>query len=241
MSYITLSVVGLVTMAPEILDADHLILPEGVNRETLQTLILTETAELEVMYPEPVTMAAVVKAWSTARKPSWERMLAALSEEYNPLHNYDRHEVEEHTDTDADTDGGTVTHKRTGTEATAKTGTEAFSGESTNQGTSTGSVAGYNANTLADADKTVNSGSGQDSGTTTHNTTDTTTHNTTDTETRNLTRERTNEGGRNLHAYGNIGVTTSAQMLAGELEVRQTDIYRIITTEFIRYFCLLVY
>lgn len=273
MSYLTLSTLGLYNQDPTILDAEHLLIPEGVNLETLQTLILTETAELEVMYPEPVTMAAVVKAWSTARKPSWERMLAALTEEYNPLHNYDRHETEEHDDTDTDDDTGTVTRQKSGTEASAKTGTEAnartgterlaktgtisFEGEQANGGTQTGAVAGYNGTAMADKDQTTTATVGTDAGTTTHNTTDTTTHgttdtithnttdtithNTTDTETRNLFRERTNEGSRSLHAYGNIGLTTSAQMLTGELEVRKTDIYRIICDEFTRYFCLLVY
>lgn len=43
------------------------------------------------------------------------------------------------------------------------------------------------------------------------------------------------------HLYGNIGVTTAAQMIQGELEIRRNDIYNIITNEFRRRFCLLVY
>lgn len=43
------------------------------------------------------------------------------------------------------------------------------------------------------------------------------------------------------HLYGNIGVTTAAQMIEGELEIRRNDIYNIITNEFRRRFCLLVY
>lgn len=43
------------------------------------------------------------------------------------------------------------------------------------------------------------------------------------------------------HLYGNIGVTTAAQMIDGELEIRKNDIYNIITNEFRRRFCLLVY
>ena len=43
------------------------------------------------------------------------------------------------------------------------------------------------------------------------------------------------------HMYGNIGVTTAAQMIDGELEIRKNDIYNIITNEFRRRFCLLVY
>lgn len=43
------------------------------------------------------------------------------------------------------------------------------------------------------------------------------------------------------HLYGNIGVTTAAQMIDGELEIRRNDAYNIITNEFRRRFCLLVY
>lgn len=43
------------------------------------------------------------------------------------------------------------------------------------------------------------------------------------------------------HMFGNIGVTTAAQMIEGELTIRRNDIYNIITNEFRRRFCLLVY
>lgn len=286
---IQLSVLGLYQYDPTILDADHFLLPAGVDRETLLPLILTESAELEVMYPNPQTLGAVIKAWSAARRPAWERIKAALEAEYNPIHNYDRTEEEEHESTDTDTDTGTVTRKKTGTvelegsgadtfkrtgteataktgtEATAKTGTEEYESEQTASGNSTNQVTGYNASTMADKDKTVTNDSGAGSGTTTHNTTDTTTHNTTDTithnttetstkgskdtqthnttdtETRNLSRGHSGEGNRTLHVFGNIGVTTAAQMISGELDIRQTDIYHIITREFVKYFCILVY
>lgn len=41
--------------------------------------------------------------------------------------------------------------------------------------------------------------------------------------------------------YGNIGVTTSQQMLAAEVEVSRLNIIDIITKDFKREFCLLVY
>ena len=41
--------------------------------------------------------------------------------------------------------------------------------------------------------------------------------------------------------YGNIGVTTSAQMLEGELEIRKQDLISIIVREFKENFCIMVY
>lgn len=281
MSSITLSVLGMYRIKPEILGPDNLLLPDGVDRDTLLPLILAESAELETAYPNPDLFATVCRAWSTARRPSWERMLLALTEEYNPLHNYDRQETEAtedhetHDQTDAQRGTvsreyagsdtvertGTDSNAKTGTEALKKTGTDSYSEEQTSSGNTTKQVTGYNASALADNDKSVTSGTGTGSSTNTHNTTDTTTHNTTDTtthnttdttthdttdtETRNLTTSqdggRDSRGSRTLHVAGNIGVTTSAQMLAGELDIRATDIYHIIMREFVRYFCLLVY
>lgn len=45
----------------------------------------------------------------------------------------------------------------------------------------------------------------------------------------------------NAHLYGNIGVTTSAQMLEGELEIRKQDLISIIVREFKEAFCIMVY
>lgn len=45
----------------------------------------------------------------------------------------------------------------------------------------------------------------------------------------------------NAHLYGNIGVTTSAQMLKGELEIRKQDLISIIVREFKESFCIMVY
>lgn len=45
----------------------------------------------------------------------------------------------------------------------------------------------------------------------------------------------------NAHLYGNIGVTTSAEMLKGELEIRKQDLISIIVREFKENFCIMVY
>lgn len=43
------------------------------------------------------------------------------------------------------------------------------------------------------------------------------------------------------HMYGNIGVTTAAQMLQGERDISAYDVYMAITDEFKRKFCVCVY
>lgn len=43
------------------------------------------------------------------------------------------------------------------------------------------------------------------------------------------------------HMYGNIGVTTAAQMLQGERDINDYDVYWAITQEFKHRFCIMVY
>ena len=122
-------------------------LPEGIDRETLKTNLLAETAELELLYQNPDTMKVLIEAWAKSMQRPWERMLLALNEEYNPLHNYDRTEEWEDTGEGSSTRGtnanGTNTRQNAGwnpgagladaeKETSNTTGTETFAGESTN-------------------------------------------------------------------------------------------------------------
>lgn len=206
------------------LDAQFFTLPEELTEEdraALNALILSESAELETLYPEPATLCAVVSAWSHARVSAWERIYAALTAEYNPVHNYDRFEVETGTDT------GTRTETHTGTRS--ETETEDIEDEASD--TATGKVTGFNTSSLTDDKQTVSSGTGRRD----RDATKQETRNLSDGETRNLANSR------NLHAYGNIGVTTAVTMIKEDLDLRKTDMLRIIAEEFKDYFCLQIY
>ena len=50
-----------------------------------------------------------------------------------------------------------------------------------------------------------------------------------------------NTGKHSGHLYGNIGVTTAAQMLTEERELYKWDVYSAITQEFKEKFCVMVY
>lgn len=226
------------------LDSDHLLLPESFSNQDryhLVQMLLAETAELECVYPEPTTMQTVVRAWSGARLPAWERMDAALTEEYNPLHNYDRHETESGTDT------GTVRDQEaediqddTSSSSTGQSSNTSNTSTTTSD-TLTNQVTGYNSNTFADSKKDIKAGSETGSGTQSGSDSQSVTGSTTRDRDVDRTQTRNLANSRQLHVYGNIGVTTSAQMLLGEIDVRKYDIFRIIIDEFTRYFCLMVY
>ena len=104
------------------------------------------------------------------------------------------------------------------TDTKSGTGTGTRSASSTR----TGKVAGYNSESLVNKDSDVTSGSGQNSATTS--------------ESGSGTAHR--EG----RAHGNIGVTTSQQMLESELNIApRLDIYDWIAEEFKHEFCLMLY
>ena len=155
----------------------------------------------------------MIKAWATVRNPAWAKMLTALTESYSPISNYNR------------TEYWTDTHNLTDT--TEHHGTSSGSSQSSGSGTDTGTVAGYNSTDWVNKDKMARSESGSVS--TTGASDSMNTHRDTGTMTRAGS------------VSGNIGVLTNQKMIQEELELRQTDIYRIIINEFIKMFCLGVY
>jgi hypothetical protein len=172
------------------------------------------------------------------------------------------------TDTDART--GTETLNRTGTDTNTASGSDRNSGSSsstdTNSGTDTvnNKVTGYDSNTLVTHDSSdtihghVVTNAAQGSNTQQYGRVDTQEHNTQDQNTLNtletfvhgktdtlshgekIEHEGTSE--RTMLAYGNIGVTTSQEMLTQELELAKIiEVIPIIIESFKNRFCLMVY
>ena len=102
--------------------------------------------------------------------------------------------------------------------------TKTGSGQQSSTGnyTETNKVAGYNSESLANKDQRTGSNSGSQTASTSETGADT--------------------NHREGRAHGNIGVTTSQQMLTQELEVApKTDIYDWIAEDFKNEFCLMIY
>lgn len=93
----------------------------------------------------------------------------------------------------------------------------------TGGGTSTEKKAGYNDTSLVTASEITNA----------------TSNSGTNNEANNKTENNNNS--HKGHMYGNIGVTTAAQMIQGERDISAYDVYMAITDEFKRKFCVCVY
>lgn len=214
----TLSLLGMLQLAPDLIGSTIFPLPTGLQHEILDPLLLAETAELEILYPEPNTLGTVITAWAASRGPAWARMAAALNAEYNPIHNYDRSE--------------TWTEERQG-EDNREGSSERDTGSTTtgsDEASLTSDRAGYNsAAANAPSSKDTSSGS---------STTDLAGSQDDSWEEASTKSESSSRTGR---ISGNIGVLTNQAMIGAELELRKLDIYRLIVQEFKTMFCLGVY
>ena len=109
---------------------DLMQIPQALDRNVLIDNLLAETAELEVLYPNPVVFKNLVGVWSQKNIDVWNRLYATTQYDYNPIENYNRYE------TGSDGSTGTTTHSGTDTttETTTHGGTDGRTETLTNGG-----------------------------------------------------------------------------------------------------------
>lgn len=216
-------------------------LPPGIDKDTLVNNIMLRGGEFEVVYSNPDFYKSAIGLWSNKHYRTFEKWINALNIDYNPLENYDR--MEEWSDSGSRTNTGTVSdsgiRKNTGTQSTESSGKDNFKGSGNS--TSSDEISAYNSNSFQnDKKNTTNSSNSSETNTTANNTrTDNLSESNSNTRTDNLS-EKTNSD-RKGRAHGNIGVTTSQQMLQSELDIAKWNIYEQITDLFLSEFCIMVY
>lgn len=211
----------------------NLHVPTGISVNVLRKWILHKCGNLACMYTNLDYLKLAIGLWSDAHQWEWMKLYGTTNLTYNPIWNKDGTITETHvhgakTNQDAyGQDSETVQYG-----ATEKTKTNgARSGETIN------SVQGFNSANYVPSDKT-NTTDAQSvdteadaihSDTSTRQArTDTHTEQTyTDTDTRIET--------------GNIGITTTQQMIKEEREISEFSIYDYIADDFKREFCVMVY
>ena len=227
----TVSLLGLSRINPDILS--DLVLPDGIDADLVKDNLIAETAELEVIYPDALFMQSMIGRWSQKELPIWTRLYKTTLLDYNPIENYDR--MEEWTE--GENSARSVDAETTGNSTTDSTGSTNTSGTTTAGDTGQKFVSAYNELDFTPTEKNTDTQSGS-SDTEQHEegnvkvktAADTTTN---ETEKRDLVRS-----GR---THGNIGVTTSQQMIESEREVSLYNIIDVIITSFKNRFCLQIY
>ena len=192
------------------------------TRELLINNILLECGGLETVYPEITFLKQAIGVWSEKELPTWERIYNAMMAEYDPIENYNRNESITVTEDGED--------KHSGNDVSANSGTDSFA--NTPATTTTEKVTGYDSGSLVDRSQIVEGGTS--SGTQTYGGTNTFTHG------EKIKRDNKVITSGNIH--GNIGVTTSQQMLEQEIEIApKLNVMDYICISFRERFCLLVY
>ena len=310
---------------------DLMQIPEALDKPTLIDNLLSETAELEVLYPNPVVFKNLVGVWSAKQIDIWNRLYATTQYEYNPIENYNRYETGSEggtgrtthsgTDTTADTttfggtdgrtesimQGGSDTNTRQmaeggnttvtgqkaegGTQGESTTAQMALGGSDVVTGADTKGhwIAGFDSTPSGQDDGLVKQTRDQDDATTTtaygktesdtgsktttfgktESESDTTAYGKTESEsdttaygkTENVTEQKTygqtiqkagnmthgeqidtsNTGSHEIHAHGNIGVTTTQKLIREQRDIDLFNLYDIIIEDFKMRFCILIY
>lgn len=246
----TLSLMGMYEYDHTILDFFHY--PdkwETADKDVFVNKLLLDTAELEVLYPDTDIFKTAIKYWSAAEVQNWNKLYDTTVLKYNPIWNKDGTvtETEKHIKnnnyTDV-TDGTIADHSSTnGSQNTETSGNE--NTNTTNNTNEKNYVFGFNSESAAQSGQTVtddtgntNTGRSENSNTNSSANTDATTTNNTNfkhDEKENIDREYTRT------EQGNIGITTTQQMINEEREVDKFNLMDYIIDRFKQRFCLLVY
>ena len=205
---------------------DNMTLPEGVDKQLVVDRILFKYGKTPLFSPDPTVMKYYIEQWSKRKAPLWTRFKTAIDTKYDPLWNYDRTETHEET---IEHGLNITTSDDTKYDTTTSTSDDLKHGLKMENKISADNASTYQPDTMSE-----NSGTDERDIIEEHKGTDerdiTEAHSGQDTTT------------RSIRAFGNIGVTTSQQMLQSELDlIPSLDIIEFIADDFRSEFCLDLY
>lgn len=208
----------------------NMTLPEDIDKDTLVENILLRGGEFEVLYADPYFLKDAIGLWSRKWNRTFTKWAEALAIEYSPLENYDR--KEDYTDTtnrgltsNGRKDSGnkrtfnntdTTTPHTTITEETKVSAFDSSDYQPSQQVTTTPSGTG---------DSVAHTGYIND-------------------EYGEGVSSKETENNKLVHdgrIHGNIGVTTSQQMLEAELSISEWNLYEHMTDLFLSEFVIPIY
>lgn len=201
-----------------------------------------DCAEFECLYPDFDFCKAAIGWWSKARLSVWEKLYASTMFVYNPIWNKDGTITETRTKTYSDEKSGTVENtKDTSSSVEDGTASTRMLTVSTDDTTSTNQTAGFNSSGFVNKDKSTveHNYSDSETGRVTRTVTDTGSEEGSTTESGTTSGEESEDYTR--IEQGNIGITSTQQLIKEEREVVQFEIDDFIINDFKKQFCILVY
>ena len=241
---------------------DNMVIPSDINRSELIDMIIYDCRELTVSMTSTRILKRAIELWSKKNIYYWNELQKTMHYDYNPIENYDRHEVTKdkynnfnnqhetgsrkikESGVNITTETGTITTTETGSRTRVESGSKTTTDELT--------VSAFNSSTLEPREKhTITETPTNYTTTETPNVTTTNTPNTTTTNTPNIETLETpdievdnkNNGDnvRESYIHGNIGVMSTQQMITAQREVIDVSLYNVIINSFKNEFCLLKY
>jgi hypothetical protein len=206
---------GLKTVfTPDIITALNLWIgttTQAITADDVEIFLLQKYSSVCIVDYDTATLRSLTRIWYLSNNYRFSGLSRSTKQDYNPIENYDRTETET-TERTPD-----LSETETRNMQTADGGTTSTSGTTSDEqnADSVGKVAPYDSANFANAadSTTTATGSTSNTSTTTHGKT------TTDTGTITHTHTGTDETSRELHAHGNIGLTSTQEMLKQEREI----------------------
>lgn len=204
----------LLDFLPEVLPANT------YNPEILEELLYIECGDLFPYYQVPTYLKAQIKNFFLRNQDQFRRAWEALNSEYNPIENYDRIEAwsDSHSSSESTSESLSLSSSESVHASTS-------SSDSTSS-SSRGDVSAYNADTLQP--QSASSGNAATSGQNTNDTSGNSSSLHAKLEARGALALDSHRG----RVHGNIGVTSSQQLIEASLELANYDIYLWIVTLF---------
>lgn len=226
---------------------DFLTVPEGMEKDDLVDNIIIQCGSYEALYSDIDFLRYAIGAWARKNQRTWTKWQEALDLEYNPLENYDRQESwdDGHQGNKSDSSSETTTTSSTesGTDSNTHTYNNVKDKHELHDLANEQKRAAFNSPNYENAEKEI--GTGYEDTTRSGNETDSGANSLTSSGSgsKGVTSSG-NDSYLNRHTgrvHGNIGVTTSQQMLQSELDIARFNIYNQITDMFIVEFTLPVF
>lgn len=216
------------------------------TREMLWEYMLYKFGDILMRKHTKSVLKALTRIWHNSNRYKFAGYAATTQQEYNPIENYNRVEAEtiERTPDLTDSRSDTYTPRASETVSETRSSTEGGTTGTTSGGTSTvtGGVAPFDSSAFSNAEKSDGSTTGSE--TVTHGKTVSETNGTTRTHTgEDTTESETTHTGsetteRESNVHGNIGVTSTQDMLKQEREVVDFNFLDLYLSEWVNAFCI---
>ena len=204
---------------------DNFTVPDGIDRQLALDTIYQRCGLTPLYHPDPAWLKFYIGRWCSKNAKTWEELYKTTIQDYNPIYNYDR--TEETTDT------------RSGTRSLSE---DTSSNTKQNGDTSVTDTSSDSSEHTLSADNSDSYEPGYKDVSSRRDTQDSESSNRVDVTGDRAVDETTGETySHKLRAFGNVGVTTTQEMLEAQRKLVRYNVYNEIADSFKEEFCLYIY